>query len=123
MPTSLRSWRGRFFRRVFSRVGILLALGMFVVCLLTWEITEKWLRDYTDGQLTHVVRLAELAIERDWPYPSAEALARRCQAVEEKTGFRLTIIDTDGKVLSDSQRDAGSMENHSARPEVRRALG
>jgi len=122
MPSKLRSWQGRFFRRIFTRVGILVTLGMLMVCFLTWQITEKWLRDFTDAQLAHVVRLAEVAVARDWPYPSAEALEKRCRLLEEKTGLRLTIIGLDGKVLSDSQRDAATMENHAARPEVRRAI-
>ena len=122
MPSKLRSWQGRFFRRIFTRVGILVTLGMLMVCFLTWQITEKWLRDFTDAQLAHVVRLAEVAVARDWPYPSTEALEKRCRLLEEKTGLRLTIIGLDGKVLSDSQRDAATMENHAARPEVRRAI-
>lgn len=38
------------------------------------------------------------------------------------SGSRLTIIRSDGLVLSDSEHDPTTMENHSDRPEVRRAL-
>lgn len=41
---------------------------------------------------------------------------------DKKTGMRVTIIDTAGKVLGDSRHEASLMENHSNRPEVMEAL-
>jgi two-component system, OmpR family, phosphate regulon sensor histidine kinase PhoR len=38
------------------------------------------------------------------------------------TGFRITLIDTGGKVLADNQSDPAQMDNHSNRPEFQQAL-
>lgn len=39
-----------------------------------------------------------------------------------KSGARVTIIDSTGRVLSDSAADAATMENHANRPEVQQAM-
>ncbi len=40
----------------------------------------------------------------------------------KETGTRLTVVDGDGAVLADSERDPGSMESHRFRPEFYEAL-
>ncbi len=45
-----------------------------------------------------------------------------CRDAKEKTGARITVMDKDGDVLCDSERDASSMENHKNRPEVFQSL-
>ena len=45
-----------------------------------------------------------------------EELAR--QFVQAAPDKRLTIIDTDGTVLADTEADASSLEDHENRPEV-----
>ncbi|MGB7537264.1 MAG: ATP-binding protein [Anaerolineales bacterium] len=50
---------------------------------------------------------------------SLEAYAR---AAAGSLGLRFTIIDSDGRVLADSEVDPATMENHLARPEVQQAL-
>ncbi len=42
-------------------------------------------------------------------------------AAGREAGIRITVIDSDGRVLADSERDAASMENHGSRPEVMEA--
>lgn len=39
-----------------------------------------------------------------------------------KTEYRITIIDKEGKVIIDSEKDPNEMENHKDRPEFKRAL-
>ena len=50
-------------------------------------------------------------------------LDQECKAVASISGNRITIVSVDGTVLGDSHEDPGRMENHSARPEIVRALG
>jgi len=42
--------------------------------------------------------------------------------IGDETGTRITVIDASGVVLADSMEDPLQMENHAARPEIRRAL-
>ena len=51
--------------------------------------------------------------------PDPEPLIRKLHA---KTDVRITIIDRDGKVLYESNRNPKGMANHSDRPEIREAL-
>jgi two-component system phosphate regulon sensor histidine kinase PhoR len=117
-----KNWRGRFFRRVFSRVGLLLALGMFLVSALTWRITEEWLQEHTVAQLVNFAHMAEWTVSRNWSNSSPAALEESCKIVEQKTGMRMTLIDPSGAVLADSDKDPATMENHASRPEVVGAL-
>jgi len=117
-----RAWRGRFFRRIFARVGFLVVIGMLVVSLLTWEILQSWLREYINQQLSNQARLAQVAITRCWPDPTAEQLQSACESVREATGLRTTVIDPFGVVLADSDAPASAMENHAGRAEVAAAL-
>ena len=42
--------------------------------------------------------------------------------IESKTSFRTTVLDLSGNVLFDSETKSGSIENHSNRPEIQKAI-
>jgi two-component system phosphate regulon sensor histidine kinase PhoR len=44
-----------------------------------------------------------------------------CKRLKEKTGARVTIVDSSGRVLGDSDEPSALMENHADRPEIRDA--
>lgn len=115
-------WKGRFFRRVFVRLGLVISLGMLLVGAFAWQIMQRWMRDYTSEQLRSSAHLARLAVRHDWPFNGASALSRDCARIKEETGLRLTIIALDGRVLADSDADPLTMANHASRPEVSAAL-
>ena len=52
----------------------------------------------------------------------AAGLAIWTKEANRRTQSRVTLITPGGGVLADSERDAGTMENHAGRPEVREAL-
>ncbi len=123
MPNSApRFWKGRFFRRVFTRLGLLLSAGMVLVCALTWQIMQRWLYEYTTLQLRNHAQLVCLTIEAGRSLSNDDALVAACAAMSERTGLRLTIIAPDGRVLADSHAHASTMENHGHRREVIDAL-
>lgn len=114
-------WQGRFFKRVFLRLGALLCLGMLLVCAVTWQIMHRWLAGYTQDQIINQAYLAKLTIDRQWPLDEP-ALQRECDHMHELTGLRLTVMAPDGRVLADSNANPSEMENHAKRPEMVAAL-
>lgn len=117
-PTSTTG--GRFFRRVFIRLGLLLAAGMVVLCAVTWRITQNWLRDNARDHLGRVVSLAGFELERSLGDP--RRLAVETTAMRDRCGYRITVIESGGRVVADSDSPPGEMENHADRPEVISAL-
>src|SRR5262245_41893342 len=115
-------WQGRFFKRVFTRVGLMLALGMLLVCVLTWQIMQRWLTGFTSDQLANDARLARLVVSQRWPYHSNRELQSHCDEIHQLTGLRVTVIQPDGVVVADSEMTAATMENHAHRPEIEAAL-
>lgn len=49
-------------------------------------------------------------------------LDRFSECFEKKSSLRITLIDKDGVVLTDSSQDSESMENHINRPEIKKAI-
>ncbi len=114
--------RGRFFRRIFTRVSLLIAVALALIGVATWEIADQWLSNYTDAQMGHLAHLAEISCRDKWPFADSSALSAHCRLLERDSGLRVTIIDPTGRVLGESDADPITMENHSNRPEVIEAL-
>ena len=66
-----------------------------------------------ESQLRSQLSLAVAAVESE-----GESYLKKTTLNNE----RLTLIDTDGKVLFDSENDVSKMENHGSREEVRQAM-
>lgn len=111
---------GRFFRRVFVRLSLLLAAGMVVLCAVTWRITQNWLRNNAHDHLSRVVSLASFELERSLDDP--QRLAIETTGMRDRCGYRLTVIEPGGRVLADSDSPPSEMENHADRPEIISAL-
>lgn len=52
------------------------------------------------------------------PSSSALSLDDFCRKYKETTGARITLIDSSGRVLGDSDEPSARMDNHSKRPEI-----
>ena len=108
------------------RTRILLAtLAVLVTALGTAVVGgDRWLRETTERTLADEAarnaRLVAVALPRDGR--SLDAAAHQLGRV---IGRRITIIDSTGRVIGDSDFDAASialLDNHLARPEVADAL-
>ncbi|MCC6931344.1 MAG: HAMP domain-containing protein [Gemmatimonadaceae bacterium] len=109
----------RLSRRLLA--GSLLLIGvlvLLVVVALDWRLGLR-LHDETEAELWREARFIAAA----WhPGVDADSLAN---AAGEALGHRVTLIDSSGKVIGDSEFDApalGRLENHRTRPEVIQAL-
>jgi len=89
---------------VFAGVGSVLVAGAYA------EANEKAL----------IVAAGALAAS----FPASDEAGKAAAYVRSaaSSGYRVTLIARDGKVLADSEADPRTMENHASRPEVAAAL-
>jgi len=75
----------------------------------------------------HILTLKESLIKQasliadQIPFSFSYNLDDFCKRFKEKTGSRVTIVDSSGRVLGDSDEPSGKMDNHSNRPEIKDA--
>jgi len=114
------------FRSIRWRIAAAFAV-LLVVCIggLSAYLSCFFRENYMDNLRTQLTDQARLVGDASEPYFDSgetgdlDALAKR---LGEEIDARVTIIDSEGTVLGDSQEDPAEMENHSDRPEVIEAL-
>lgn len=105
--------------RSFVACGFIAA---FIASSVSYFVVRYWYVRTTENFLTK-----QSAVLKDQfsPYLTGVDPARGmplARDVAQKTGFRVTLIDSSGKVVLDSHEDPAIMENHLGRPEVQEAL-
>ena len=109
-------------RRIFWRIFALHALLLLVAVVFTeLYITNAVRTSHIDDLREHLAAQAAL-ISNDISFKSSASLDSLCRQFKEQTGFRVTVIARDGRVLGDSDKESSLMENHAGRPEVQQAL-
>jgi two-component system phosphate regulon sensor histidine kinase PhoR len=102
-----------------------LLLSAFALIAITLGVLDFYLTRYTAAQQRSSVgrRLEAEAhiLVGELESIDTASLERWARGAEGRAQARVTVIDPHGAVLADSQHDPESMENHSARPEVRQA--
>jgi signal transduction histidine kinase len=93
-----------------------LFIGTLVIASLISYITlKKIVVEHSEEDLKHTISLIELELEHE---SDLDALAKM---VKERIGARVTIIDSNGVVIAESNYDKAEMENHANRFEVMQA--
>jgi len=105
------------FRKVFvAYIAITSLLLVSLELYLSNAIKNNYIRNLKDSLIVQAHLIADQI-----PSSPANSLDDFCKRFKEKTGARITIIDSSGKVLGDSDEPSDIMENHSNRPEIRDA--
>ncbi len=109
-------------RRIYGRFFFLYAIVMlvavaFVVIIITNTVRSIYINDLRDYLISQAALIAN-----DISFNDQSALDYRCKQIREQTGFRVTIIALDGRVLGDSDAESSQLENHLGRPEVQQSL-
>src|ERR1035437_9129957 len=101
-------------------VVFLLVIGVTAITLqmTVHGVWKRTLREQIERNLKQKTLMFAYRVEADRQHSLADITAQEGQAA----GARATVIDPTGKVLADSEADAGSMENHEHRPEFVSAL-
>ena len=110
--------KGRIFGKIFLFYVItVLALIVFIELFITEAVRSSHVQDLRE----HLVAQATL-ISNDIPFKTPSSLDDLCRRFKEQTGSRVTVIDSGGRVLGDSDTASSRLENHASRPEIQQAL-
>ena len=111
--------RSRFFWKLFgSCTALLVGTGILVGWQVKSRLQTSLETELLDGLRQDCEVLAPLATEVLRSATHTAAATAEIQRLERATGMRVTVIAADGRVAADSHEDAGTMDDHSSRPEV-----
>ena len=92
-------------------------LNFFVSLKLRDDVEEK-----ISNRLKDNAMLVSRIITEDLVHKNASSIQQKVSSLGNQLGLRITVIDSDGKVLGDSQKKPDLMENHSDRLEIIEAI-
>ncbi|MGH7424227.1 MAG: HAMP domain-containing protein, partial [Candidatus Methylomirabilales bacterium] len=116
----MRRFVGRFQTKLILTYLFVIGVMIGVVGLFLARPLEDLAREQIARGLEAQARLMALEVLPALDAP--DRLQRVAQKFRQQIEARVTVIDRTGRVLAESDREPGSMENHADRPEVRRAL-
>lgn len=106
------------YKVLFSSHFILAALLLMGLGFLTHrqlvELHRGTLQQRLESESAFIADLVRMASDSSW--------RKECAQFHERANIRITVADTSGKVIYDSDAQALSMENHHDRPEILHAL-
>lgn len=111
----------KLFTQIFVFSLFLLVFTIFILAVYELNIQSKFYKQEVKKDLSARANLASTFLaNRDWE--QKQTLDSLIQVLSKSGQVRLTVIQRDGRVLSDSHKDAATMDNHADRPEVKQAL-
>ncbi len=103
-------------RKIYFNI---IALSSLVALLVTMFLLITFYDFHVDNEIKALKEYGSIMSDILSPLDDIKADSLK---KDQDTNIRLTIIDLNGKVLSDNMADAQSMENHLSRQEVKEAL-
>ncbi len=114
------------FRTVFARFFLSCIVVTLVFALLMTALFYNTVRKFYLNELEDHLRVVAISLCDQFrdsvgngKYEFVRLLARK---YGQRLGIRVTVIDSKGRVLGDSEEDPARMENHYNRPEVLQAV-
>jgi two-component system phosphate regulon sensor histidine kinase PhoR len=108
--------------RLFLKImGSYLLLLFAVLLIVDISMARRIHQNYVNHEENRL-GTAALILSETLPDARDTALLQNwVQNYGAHTGFRITIVDSEGKVLADNQSDPAQMDNHANRPEIQQA--
>jgi two-component system phosphate regulon sensor histidine kinase PhoR len=110
--------KSRIFLKLFAASLIVIAACMLTMNVLVQKAWERMLRNEIESSMREKTLLFASRVAGA-PRDSLRQIAKETAS---QANERATVIDSDGKVLADSEADPATMENHAGRPEFVQAL-
>ncbi len=118
LDTSSKPVRARLFWKLGLTYAALLLVVLLAVQLYSARVIRSQAIRSANDQLASLLGLT-LA---NPPQSDDPAELRNWTSRVSRNGARVTVIDSTGRVLADSEADAEKMENHANRPEIQQAF-
>ena len=109
-------------RKQFIPSIIILFLALFLLTIIVLVQLSEFDRSLTENNLVRSANIVIAAIDNNLDKQDSAPVQSVITKLGEKSGVRITVIDKDGEVLGDSDKNPREMENHSERPEVKDAF-
>jgi two-component system, OmpR family, phosphate regulon sensor histidine kinase PhoR len=110
------------FFKIFGGYVVLLLLLAVVFLLFSFSTVKRHYLDTLSKELENIGRTLDVRIFDYLDGNRLPQLETFLQESGKKIGARLTVINPEGVVEADSERDPASMESHRFRPEIAEAL-
>jgi two-component system phosphate regulon sensor histidine kinase PhoR len=112
----------RLFWQLYTSNFLIIFLALFAFTYLISGSFKNILFSQVSDDLKSRAQLLHEEILQFVLSDRARDLDTYCVNLGHRSSTRITVILPDGRVVADSERDPGSMDNHRERPEIRRAL-
>jgi two-component system, OmpR family, phosphate regulon sensor histidine kinase PhoR len=104
--------RNLFLKILFSYL-IIVCMSFFILDLLIKDEIKKVMTGKIEAELFAYAELIDLN--------PAQKISDQLQQIARISNSRVTLVDAQGRVLADSEKDITTMENHFSRPELQEA--
>jgi two-component system, OmpR family, phosphate regulon sensor histidine kinase PhoR len=104
--------RNLFFK-IFLSYLVIIFFSFLVLNIFIKDEIQKVLTGKIEGELLTYAELIDLS--------SAKDMSDQLRQIAYISGARVTLVDAQGKVFADSEKDIAQLENHLHRPEIQEA--
>lgn len=112
----------KLFTQIFFAYVLLVIFSIVMLAVYEQNVQKNFYRREIKADLTARARLIALALRHRGNWQNKAVLDSLLRVLSRNGKVRITLILRDGKVLSDSHKDANLMDNHADRPEVKQAF-
>jgi two-component system phosphate regulon sensor histidine kinase PhoR len=110
------------FLRVFLGYAAVIGLLVAAMTIIVPPLLRKHYNEEQASGLEHMALVLESQVAPFLAGSGTGDLGKLVTETGRKTGTRVTVIDTAGIVLADSEKEARDMENHFYRPEIQASI-
>jgi len=101
------------FLKIFFSYLVIISLSFFVLHLLVKDKVDKIITARIEQELMHYAELVDLN--------APQAISGHLQVISKISQSRVTLVNAQGVVFADSEKEISGLENHLYRPEIQSA--
>ncbi len=111
----------KFKNRLFLAFCAVLAIAVVLPGIYFYTALKNEILEESRQNALEQLEFLEWTLKKDAPFDDNAELDRWCTEMAERLGYRITVIEPDGKVIADSSvrfDEVRYMKDHSDRPEI-----